>query len=317
LLHIGAKSITLNVADGVEGRIGALARRQRGYVARAQLLTLGLGVKAIGYRLRSGRLIPVYTGVYAVGHVPTLPEDRAYGALLACGPKSVLSHGSAATLYGIYRRWDMPFEVTCPTQRRPRGIRVHRAKLIRADIRIERGLRVTSPARTLLDMAPRLTDKQARRAFNKLRLSHNLSEEHATDVLARFPRHPGAARLRALLGMKRGATRSGLEDKFADFCGQWGLGRPRLNEKINGREVDAYFPKERLIVEVDGYEVHSGRVSFEDDRDRDAEMLALDLPTVRVTEERIDNEPEREAARLRRILQHRRATVAARPRRAA
>jgi hypothetical protein len=172
------------------------------------------------------------------------------------------------------------------------------------------GLRVTSPARMLLDMTPRLTDKQLRRGLNKLRLSHGLSEEQLEDVLERFPRHPGARRLRALAGMHRGPTRSGLEDKFADFCERWGLGQPRLNEKINGREVDAYFPNERLIVEVDGYEVHSGRVSFEDDRDRDAEMLALDLPTVRVTEERMDNEPAREAERLRRTLETRRRRAA-------
>ena len=293
------------MADSVDRRIAALAKRQHGYVRRVQLLALELGAEAIRYRAKSGRLIRVFEGVYAVGHLPALPHDRAYGALLACGPKSVLSHGSAATLYGIYRRWDMPFEVTVPTKRRRRGIRIHRAKLARRDTSMEEGIRVTSPARTLLDMAPRLTDKQRRRAFNKLRLSHNLTEEQLRDVLERFPRHPGAQRLRALAGMHRGATRSGLEDKLADFCERWGLPEPRINEKINGREVDAYFPNERLIVEIDGYDVHSGRVSFEDDRDRDAEMLALDLPTVRVTEERMDNDPEREAERLRRILANR------------
>ena len=273
--------------------------------------------EAISRRVKSGRLIVVYRGVYAVGHVPRLPQDRAYGALLACGPKAVLSHGTAATVYGIYRRWDLPFEVTAPGLRRRNGIRAHRARLTRNDTSMQQGLRVTSPARTLLDMAPRLTDKQLRRAFNELRLSHNLTEEQLRDVLERFPRHPGAQRLRALAGMHRGATRSGLEDKFADFCERWGLPEPRLNEKINGREVDAYFPNERLIVEIDGYDVHSGRVSFEDDRDRDAEMLALDLPTVRVTEERMDNEPEREAERLRRILANRSAAAGRRRRPAA
>src|SRR5207302_1929315 len=126
--------------------------------------------------------------------------------------------------------------------------------LIRRDTSMHDGLRVTSPARTQLDMAPRLTDKQLRRAVNKLRLSHNLTEEQLEDVLERFPRHPGARRLRALAGMNRGATMSGLEDKFADFCKRAGLPEPRLNEKINGRQVDAYFPNKRLIVEVDGYD---------------------------------------------------------------
>jgi very-short-patch-repair endonuclease len=203
--------------------------------------------------------------------------------------------------------------------RRRKGIRAHRAALTRDDAAIQQGLRVTSPARTLLDMAPRLTGKQLRRAVNTLRLSRHMTEEQLKDVLERFPRHPGARRLRALAGIHRGATRSRLEDKFDDFCERWSLGRPRLNEKINGREVDAFFAEERLIIEVDGYEVHSGRVSFEDDRDRDADMLALDLPTVRVTEERMDNEPEREAERLRRILaiRRRRRSRGAEPPRAA
>jgi hypothetical protein len=302
--------------EPTDKKIAVLAKRQRGYVLWRQLIRMGVGREAINRRVKAGRLIRVYRGIYAVGHVPALPQDRAYGALLACGPKAVLSHGTAATVYGIYRRWDMPFEVTAPGLRRRNGIRAHRGRLTHDDTTIQQGLRVTSPARTLLDMAPRLTDKQLRRGLNKLRLSHNLTEEQLRDVLERFPHHPAAQRLRALAGMHRGATRSGLEDKFADFCERWGLGQPRLNEKINGREVDAYFPNERLIVEVDGYDVHSGRVSFEDDRDRDAAMLALDLPTVRVTEERMDNDPQREAERLRRILSHRGA-AARRRRRAA
>jgi Transcriptional regulator, AbiEi antitoxin len=88
------------MADSIDRLIAELAGRQRGYVKRRQLLAAGLGAKAIDYRVRIGRLIPIYAGVYAVGHVPTLPQDRAFGALLACGPGAVLSHGSAATLWG-------------------------------------------------------------------------------------------------------------------------------------------------------------------------------------------------------------------------
>lgn len=294
------------MADPVDRAISALAERQRGYVKRRQLLKLGVGAKTIDYRIKIGRLIPVYAGVYAVGHVPRQPLDKAFGALLASGDKAVLSHGSAATVYGIYRRWDLPFEVSVPVARRPKGIRIHRAKLTRADVTTQLGVRATSPARTLLDMAPRLTDKQLKRAFNKLRLAVGLTQEQVSDVVARFPRHPGACLLAPLAGTKRGVTRSGLEDKFAEFCATWGLPEPLLNHKINGREVDAFFPEERLIVEIDAYETHSGPVSFEDDRDRDAGMLALGLPTVRVTEERMDHEPGHEAARLGGILAGRR-----------
>jgi hypothetical protein len=164
------------------------------------------------------------------------------------------------------------------------------------------GLRVTSPARTLLDMTPRLTDKQLKRAFNLLRLEHGLSTERLQDLIRHFPRHPGARRLRPLAGIRHRPTRSRLEAKFFDFCERHGLPEPLLNLPIEGREVDAYFEDARVIVEVDGHEVHSGPVSFEADRDRDADMLALDLPTIRVTEERMDNAPRREAERLRSIL---------------
>jgi very-short-patch-repair endonuclease len=294
------------MADQIDEAIAALTRRQRGYVKRAQLLALGLGAKAIDYRIKSGRLIPVHAGVYAVGHVPALPQDRAYGALLACGFRAVLSHGSAATLYGIYRRWDTPFEVTVATRRIRRGIRIHRAKLARADTRVHAGLRLTSPARTLLDMAPRLTDKQLKRAFNRLRLEHGLTTEDVRDVVDRFRRHPGARRLRSLAAIRRGPTRSRLELKFFNFCRRHDFPEPLLNVQIDGREVDAFFENERVIVEVDGYDVHSGPVSFEGDRDRDADMLALDLPTIRITEDRMDNAPTREAERLHTILANRR-----------
>lgn len=294
------------MADAIEKRIVALAGRQRGYVKRVQLLALGLGAKAIDHRIRARRLIPVHSGVYAVGHVPALPQDRAYGALLACGPEAVLSHNSAATLYGIYRLWDLPFEVTVPTARRRGGIKIHRARLARTDVGLELGIRVTSPARTLLDMAPRMSRRQRARAFNHLRLDHGLTTQHLEDVLRRFPGHPGGGRVAPLAGMRRRPTRSRLERKFHRFCEHHGLPEPQLNVEINGREVDAFFEEERLIVEVDGYDVHSGPASFEEDRERDASMLALDLPTVRVTEERLDDAPQREAERLHAILEQRR-----------
>lgn len=295
------------MAASIDKRIAALAGRQRGYVKRRQLLALGLGEKAINYRVRVGRLIPVYPGVYAVGHIPTLPPDRAFGALLACGERAVLSHSSALTLYGVDRMWDLPFEVTTPSKRRTGRIRLHRSQLTPCDITTKDGIRVTSPARTALDNAPRLTDKQLKRAFNILRLEHGLSTDDIKDVLRRFSRHYGAGRLAPLAGITHRPTRSRPELKFYDFCRRYGFPEPILNHDINGIEVNAYFPEHRLIVEVDGYDVHAGPVSFETDRDRDATMLALGLPTIRITEERMDNEPEREADRLHAILRQRAA----------
>lgn len=294
----------------IEQAIAALASKQRGYVTRRQLLALGLSAQAIKYRIKTGRLIPVYAGVYAVGHVPTLPQDRAYGALLACGPGAVLSHGSAASVWGVFRRWDMPFEVTAPSPRSRPGIRTHRAKLTRADIRIQAGLRVTSPARTLLDIAPRIREKTLTRAVNDLRRQRHLRLDDLAELLGRCPRHPGAGRLRPFVEEGGGWTRSDLEDRFKAFCRRFGLPQPEINVKVAGKEVDAYFPDERLIVELDSYEFHSDKATFRSDRDRDANALVLDLATVRITDDRLKETPEKEARRLLAILERRRRRAA-------
>ena len=293
--------------EPVDKLIAKLAERQRGYVMRSQLLKLGVGRDAIRYRVKLGRLITVYAGVYAVGHVPTLPHDRAVGASLACGPDAVLSHGSAAVVWGIFKRWELPFEVTTPALRRRRGIKVHRAALEPRDIDCELGIRVTSAARTLLDIAPRMTGKALRRAVNDQRRARHLSLPALADVVDRFPRSPGSARLRPLLNAPAGnPTRSELEDGFVAFCARWGLPQPETNQWVAGREADAWFPRERVIVEIDGWDFHSDRESFEADREKDAAALALGIETVRLTSARMESDPEAEAQRMLRILANRR-----------
>jgi hypothetical protein len=293
-------------AGPIDHAITTLANRQRGYVRRQQLLALGVTRHEIDYRIKIGRLIPVYAGVYAVGHVPTLPQDRAFGALLACGPKAALSHATAAAAWGVYKRWQAPFHVTAQTVHTRNGIVVHRAALTRRDKTVQLGLPVTSRARTILDIAPRLSDKALTRAVNDLRRPGHLHLADLADVLARFPRSPGARRLLPLVERSAGPTRSEFEDAFFAFCERFGLPEPLLNVRINGHEVDAYFPEHRLIVELDGWDFHSSRQSFIGDRDKDTDMLVVGLETVRITWERLHDAPEREARRLHAILARRR-----------
>src|SRR5437588_3145411 len=290
------------MAEPVDRQIAALAKRQRGYVKRGQLLAMGLGAEAIRYRIKISRLIPVYAGAYAVGHRPTLPPDRAYGALLACGPGAVLSHGTAAAAWGIFKRWEVPFDVTAPYVHRRRGIRVHRASLERRDITVQLGLRVTSAARTMLDIAPRLSDKALVRGVDDLRRPGRLHLADLADVLVRFARSPGAKRLLPFIERPTGPTRSEFERAFIAFCERFGLPWPLVNARVNGVEVDAFFPEHGLIVELDGWDFHSSRESFVGNRDRDTEMLVHGLETVRITSERLDATPEREARRLHVIL---------------
>jgi uncharacterized protein DUF559/transcriptional regulator with AbiEi antitoxin domain of type IV toxin-antitoxin system len=286
----------------IDQSIGRIAARQRGYVTRVQLREAGLGKDAITYRIKAGDLIAVHTGVYALGHAPEAFVDRAYAAVLACGRSAFLSHGSAASLWGIYDRWWVPFEVIVDTARRRPGIRIHRAAVDRRDVRRHLGIRVTSPARTILDIAPRLTDKALTRAVNDLRIARRLTLEHLAELVARLPRHPGASLVRPLLEIPRGPTRSELEDAFIAFAERFGLPTPEINVRIAGYEVDVLFREQRVIVELDGYEFHGTRQAFERDRERDTAMLAAGLITVRITWERLTRSPKKEAERLSAIL---------------
>jgi very-short-patch-repair endonuclease len=299
------KADYLRKSEHADARIAELAGRQRGYVTRRQLLALGESRTEIAYRVKTGRLIPDYAGVYAVGHLSKDPMDRAHGAVLACGDRAVLSHQSAATLWGIYRHWQRPFHVTDVSEHRHRGIAVHRSSLHPHDRTRQLGLPVTSPARTLLDNAPRMTRKALTRAVNDLRRQGFLNLSDLVELLIRAPRHPGARRLRPFAHTQRGPTRSEFEDAFHAFTRRFGLPNALVNTTLHGLEVDAYFPDHGVIVELDGWDFHSSRDSFESDRDRDATMLALGIVTVRITWERLFERPEREAGRLLRILERR------------
>jgi hypothetical protein len=296
------------VDDPVERAIGAFARRQHGNVTREQLLGLGLRAAAIGYRARTGRLHRVHPGVYAVGRPPVTALERSEAAVLACGSGAALSHFSALWLWGFVDRSPARIEVAVALDRRPPGIAVHRlTALTRRDVRRHQGIAVTSPARALLDCAPRMSQRVLSRAVDDALRSPHLSRKQLADVCARCLRHPGAGLLRRFIDSSDGPTRSDWESDFPAFCHRFGLPRPQINAIVCGCEVDAYFEAEGLIVELDSWGFHQGRGSFERDRNRDADMLAAGLGTVRITWERMTGTPRREAERLRSILAQRRA----------
>jgi Transcriptional regulator, AbiEi antitoxin len=301
-------AVVVVVAARIDKAIAALALKQHGYVTREQLLHLGLGRRAIEYRVEAGSLIPVYAGVYAVGHLPLSYEARAHAAVLACGDGAILSHGSAAVVWNYRKSWPTRFEVTATYDRRRRGIRAHRCKtLTRRDITRQRGVPVTSPARTVFDMAPRCkTDAALRRFVNDARLTRTFHLGDLAELLARHPRHPSTKRLMQFVEAPTGMTRSELEDLFVDLARRYGLPQPTINKRRGGREPDFLFPEERVIVEIDSWKFHGDRGSFERDRDRDADHLAEGILTVRITEERLVGSPDREAARLHKILRARR-----------
>ncbi len=207
------------------------------------------------------------------------------------------------TLWGFWKRWDTPFEVSTTLDRRPKGIKVHRSQtLTRLDLTTQLGIRVTTPARTLDDMSARLDDRAFKRAVNGALLSRFLTRDQ---LAAHLQRHPNP-RLTPFAETTDGPTRSVFEDEFVNFCERYGLPKPQINAIVGGREVDAYFPVERLIVELDSWEFHSDRDTFEGDRDQDADGLVNGIPTFRLTWERMTGRPDFEAARLEASLARRR-----------
>ncbi len=273
-------------------------------MTRPQLLHCGLSSDVIDHRVKAGKLIPVHAGVYAIGVRRLDPPARAAAAVLACGPGALLSHSWAAALWGLHKDWPGLPEVTIPRDRRPKGVRFHRsATLTRADERIHLGIRVTSPARTIVDNAPGLTDQQLRRAIRELRLQGYLKPSELAEAVERLR----SSRLRPFVDNPTGPTRSEFEDAFLAFVAEFNLPRPRVNRKRNGREVDMVFDHHKVIVELDGYEFHRDRDSFNTDRDNDAEALSHGFVTMRVTWDRLHGQGRRaaEARRLQRILQQR------------
>jgi hypothetical protein len=286
----------------------SLARRQHRNVTRAQLLALGLSPQAIDRRLQSGLLHREHLSVYSVGTPATTPIEHAAAAVLACGDQALLGQGSGLALWGFARRWPDPPHVIAPTDRRPSKVIVHKAKaLAKADIRIHHGIRVTSPARTLLDCAPIMP---ITRAVNDALRSPYLTQTQLADVCPRYPKHPGTRVLAEFLDATSGPTRSEFEDAFPEFCVTFDLPVPLMNVIVCGYEVDAYFPDHGVIVELDGWAFHRDRLTFESDRNRDADTLAAGLVTVRITWARMTTDPRYEADRLHGILEQRLASGA-------
>jgi hypothetical protein len=289
--------------DPLDRLIAAIAFRQRGNITAAQLASLGLDGPAITRRVRSGRLFRVFHGVYSVGRPPSSPLDSAAAAVLACGPGAALSHSSAMVLWGFWKRWETPYEVSVPGDRRPKGIRVHRTcSLVWPDYTVQLGIHCTSPARTLLDIAHRLGDEQLARAVNDARLSLFLQPSHLPELLERWPRHRSASRLRPWAETDQNPTRSEQEDNFPAYCKRHGLPQPQMDVFLAGCERDAVFAPQKVIVELDSWKFHSGRLAFETDRERDAQAAAAGYQVVRITRKRLTADPRRGAELLRDIL---------------
>jgi hypothetical protein len=290
--------------DQVDEAVRELLRRQLGNVSRRQLLGLGMGSGAIQYRLRTKALAARYDGVYCQTPARRDPPALIAAAVLAGGPDAVASHTSAGYLWGFFSHWEPPLEITLSQgDRRPRHVLTHHCQsLHRSDRSLQHGVKVTSRARTVLDLAPSLEPERLTRLVNDARRNHFLSLDALGAVLDRNPRHPATKLLRPFVDDPANPTASGLEDLFRAFIKRYKLPTPVINFNLRRKQPDAYFPEHNLIVELDGWEIHKDRQAFETDRERDAENLRHGTATIRITEQRLTNTPDREATRLTQIL---------------
>lgn len=262
---------------------------------------LGYSAKAIAHRLETGRLHPIFRGVYAVGRREVTQEGIWMAAVLACGEGALLSHESAAQLWGIRARRASAVEVSVPKPRevRRRGIRAYKRALGPAMLDAQRGIPVTTPTQTLIDLAPRLTEAELDRAVNEAD-KLNLVRADTLSEVSKGTR--GASSLREHLANQAFAlTDSELERRFAKIARQTGLEEPETQVTIQGHRVDFLFRETRLVVETDGLTYHRTPIQQRRDRERDQDLTAAGLTVLRFTHHQIAHEPARVADILGRV----------------
>ena len=293
----------------LERKIEALAR-PHGVAGREQLLAAGITVPAIDNRVQSGWLRPLHRGVYAVGPIQS-DEAPEMAAVLACGERAVLSHRSAAALWRLLSKHaDERIELTVAAGHVPRrsGIRIHKtARLMADEVTTLRRIRITTPARTVLDLAACVSTREVEQAVAQTERRYLTSRDKLLALLARYPARPGTPKLRELLNghANPALTRSEAEERFLALVRRSGLPAPETNVRLHGHELDFLWREEGFAVEVDGYAFHGDRDSFESDRRRDAVLASHGLQVIRITWRQIEAEPEATLVLLVRALAER------------
>lgn len=280
-----------------------LASEQHGVLARSQLLAHGLSPKAIEHRIAIGRLHPLWRGVYAVGRPEVDRFGRWMAALLSCGQAALLSHRSAAALWGLLPD-AAALEVVIPgnaSRRRP-GIRVHRRSgLAPPDRRVVNGIPVTDPISTLVDLASCVREWQLERAINGADRLDLIDPEALRVAIDSLSRRPGIGRLKRLLD-RQTLCDTGLERRFLSIVRSVNLPSPATQAWVNGYRVDFYWPQIGLVVETDGLRYHRTSGQQATDRRRDQAHTAAGLTTLRFAESQLRYEPQRVRSTLAAVV---------------
>lgn len=281
----------------MDSLIARLADRQHGVVGHGQLVELGLSDPGIHRRIRAGRLHPVYRGVYAVGHSRIGRRGWWMAATLTAGDGAVLSHHSAAALWGL-RRPRERIDVTVPTRagrRRRNGLTIHRtSSLPKADVTCKENIPVTSLPRTLIDVAEVIDRRALERTLDEAEYLRLYNDHQIAAAIGTHGGRAGARRLaKTIAEHVVGSTRTneGLEEKFLLLCRAHGIPDPIVHAQVGPYEVDFLWPEQRVIVETDDA-THRRASTYESDRDRDAYLDDLGYRVRRFTSRKIDHQPE-------------------------
>ena len=286
--------------------IARVASRLGGVIDRAQLRSLGLKRGAIDRRIATGRLRRIYEGVYAVGHDALQTRGMLVAGLLVAGPGAALSHRTAAALRRILPSLPPFVEITTTkTHARDRpGLVFHRATSVQA-ARLH-GLPVTTPIRTLRDLAATRPDAELERACSEALVLGLVGADELGQQRGR-----GGARLARLTSDGIAPTRSQLERRFLRAVARADLPRPATNRVAGGREVDFHWPDHRLVVEVDGWRFHGHRLAFERDRAKTVALQLRGWRVLRFTWRQVCDDPAAVMAAVARFLDPRASRRAA------
>ena len=250
-----------------EELIAEIAGNAHGIVTWAELRRAGLSEDEIKHRVGTGALIRRHRGVYRVGHCAPSVLARYMAAVKAGGPGAVLCGKAAAFLHQIIKGPPPPPEVLTRTERRIPGVKTRRSRGAPEATDVRR-IPVTTVPRTLVDLAAVLDESELARACHEAGVKYRTTPAQVNAVLTR---HPGAAKLRAIMSGDVKVSLSKLESGLIKELEADGLPLPVTNKVASGRRVDCRWPDHDLTVEVDGYRFHNSRRSWEQDRQRERE----------------------------------------------
>ncbi|MBS1843284.1 MAG: DUF559 domain-containing protein [Actinobacteria bacterium] len=274
-------------------------------VTRSDLGRLGFSEEAIEHRLATGRLHPISSGIYAVGRPELTPRGRWMAAVLACGDDAMLSHRSAAELWGIgyEERGRIDVSIRRKSKITRKGIKVRARPSLDASCFVVRfGIAVTHPVQTLIDLATELKPLRLERSVNEADKHDLVDPETLRKALDAYGGMPGVRTLRTMLDRHTfRLSDSDLEVYFRPLALGAGFPMPLTKHWVLGYETDFWFPDHGLVVETDGLRYHRTPSQQARMAKRDQKHTAAGFRVLRFTHWQIAKEPNEVIDVLRRI----------------